>query len=147
MSWLRLREQRGDTIVEVLIVIAIVSLVLGGAFASARESLISTQRSQERGEALKLLEQQVELLKAVADRSDSRVFSPSLTGSFCLELNLDLVTPECMQGTDSRYKLAITRLDPPATRSFRATATWERAGGGSDDNITIFYNVHPRREL
>lgn len=146
MNIIRFNRQNGDTIVEVLIVIAIISLVLGGAFASSRSSLVATQQSHERGEAVKFLEQQLELLKAAAEGNDTHIFDPSLTTPFCLDLTLTVVTPGCRFGDNERYTVTLQRLDP-ATRTFRGTATWEKAGGGTDDSMNIYYKVYPRRDL
>ena len=49
----------GDTMIEVLIAISIVSVVLVGAFASSNRSLNSTQPSNDRDLALRLTESQL----------------------------------------------------------------------------------------
>lgn len=53
----------GDTIVEVLIATAIVSLILGGAYATSTRSLKTTRQAEERVEALKYTESQLERLR------------------------------------------------------------------------------------
>jgi len=75
--------QRGDTIVEVLISMAVVGIVLAGAFGSANRSLRGSQQAQERTEAVKYSESQMELLKSVAVSSPSAVFSQ--VDAFCLK--------------------------------------------------------------
>ena len=62
MSAKRLTE-RGDTIVEVLIAISVMSLLIGGAFVLTNRSLQGTRAAQERLNALKLVESQLEQLK------------------------------------------------------------------------------------
>ena len=54
---------RGDTIIEVLIATAIVSLVLVSAYAITIRNTRATQDVQENSYAQKLVEQQVELLR------------------------------------------------------------------------------------
>ncbi len=66
----------GDTIVEVLIAIAVVSLVLGGAFTSTRKSANATRTAQEQGEALKLAESQVEQIKIALDNDPPTMIPP-----------------------------------------------------------------------
>lgn len=61
-----LRREAGDTIVEVLIAILLVAVILGGAYATANQSLLATRESQERGEALTLAEGQLEGLRGLA---------------------------------------------------------------------------------
>lgn len=73
--------QRGDTIAEVLICTAILSLLLTTAYALSNRSTIATQKSQERSLATKYLETQVELLKAYADVQTL----PNNDAYFCLQ--------------------------------------------------------------
>lgn len=61
------RGNHGDTIVEVLIAMAVVSLVLSGAYASSNRSAQATRTAQERGEATKFAESQVEQVKVAVD--------------------------------------------------------------------------------
>jgi Tfp pilus assembly protein PilV len=62
-SW---HNQAGDTIVEVLIAIVLVAVILGGAYATANQSLLNTRAAQERGEALDIAQGQVESLRGFA---------------------------------------------------------------------------------
>ena len=68
------RRQRGDTLVEVLIAIAVVSLILGGAYVTTNRSLYATRAAQERGNALKLAESQIEQLKGIVASNPTAVF-------------------------------------------------------------------------
>src|SRR5258706_10324416 len=73
----------GDTIVEVLIAVAVVGSVLGGAFAASNRSQRSTQQAQEHTTALKIAESQVELLKVSSDQTSSAIYTtPHL---FCID--------------------------------------------------------------
>jgi prepilin-type N-terminal cleavage/methylation domain-containing protein len=58
------RNQRGDTIVEVMIALAVLGSVMVGGYSIATRSINSVRVSQERGEALKLAEGQLEQLRA-----------------------------------------------------------------------------------
>lgn len=64
--WQRRRDQSGDTIVEVLIAIAVVSSVLTGAFIVSQKSAMAVRDSQEHGEMLQVLQGQVELVRSMA---------------------------------------------------------------------------------
>lgn len=57
---------RGDTIVEVLIVVAIIATVIGSAYAVANRSQKANQQVQEHTQALKIAEGQLESLKNVS---------------------------------------------------------------------------------
>lgn len=56
-------KQTGDTIIEVLIAIAIVGVVLAGAYTVANKSSIQIRDAQERGEAQKFAAEIVERLR------------------------------------------------------------------------------------
>ncbi len=65
------RSQRGDTIIEVLIAMSVLSLVLVTGYSISTRSLNGIRVSQERGEALKIAESQVEMLHALSARAES----------------------------------------------------------------------------
>lgn len=129
----------GDTIVEVLIAVAVISAVLGGAYASAGRSLAGSRQSQERGEALKLVESQLERLKLLGATPAAGVYTAPTP--FCLD-----ATPAVSSACDDAslgvtYRLAITR---PSSNTFEVKATWERAGGGGNDEAKLIYRIYPR---
>jgi prepilin-type N-terminal cleavage/methylation domain-containing protein len=66
------RKQRGDTIVEVLVAVAIISSVLGLAYATMNRNLQSIRDNQERTEASKLAQGQIELLKNAWETKSAR---------------------------------------------------------------------------
>lgn len=132
---------RGDTIVEVLIAITIISAVLGGAYVSANQSLSTSRQSQERGEALKLVEGQVERLKSHGASDTSPVYSGPL--QFCIDDSNNYQAGTCSgpsSGVD--YTLYIDR-DSSNSRLFTATAEWDKVGGGSTEQLRIIYKMYP----
>jgi prepilin-type N-terminal cleavage/methylation domain-containing protein len=74
-------HQSGDTIVEVLIAITIVSVILGGAYVTSNDSLDATQDAQEHADALQLTQAQVELLRTKAT-SGNAIFTTATP--FCI---------------------------------------------------------------
>ncbi len=76
-------NQRGDTIVEVLISIAIISLILGGAYVTTNNSLHAERGSQERTNATKLVESQIEAMKNVALNNPDALFKTA-PSTFCV---------------------------------------------------------------
>ncbi len=74
-------QQRGDTIVEVLIAITIVSLILGGAYVTSHNSLNATEDAQEHANAINLAQAQVELIRSQASTGNP-IFTHALP--FCL---------------------------------------------------------------
>ncbi|HKR82221.1 MAG TPA: prepilin-type N-terminal cleavage/methylation domain-containing protein [Candidatus Saccharimonadales bacterium] len=148
-------SERGDTIVEVLIAIAVVSMVLGGAYATTNKSLQATRSAQEQGVALKLVETQLEQLKAMADTAGALTGAPvsfcilqtggkptitstAAAGSPC-SLNGQGVTAA---STDQPvYQLAITQ---PTPHNFQITNNWHDVSGKHSDLVQMNYRIYPQ---
>lgn len=127
-----LKNQRGDTIVEVLIAIAIISLTLAGAYTSTNRSANMSRTAQERGEALKWAETQIEQIKAT---------STDLSGkdSFCFDSNLTLKqgSDGCLTTNPVPYKAIITQSTPG---SFKVLVTWDSLDPGiAVNNVELDY--------
>ena len=131
------RSQAGDTIVEVMIALAVIGAVIGTSYAISARSLRLGRQAQERTEALKLVESQVELIKTAAQGKNTAIFTSS--SDFCLTTTAagvtlsqngavpaDFITDSlttnnnltggsysvaCSQGVASRYKLSMKRVD------------------------------------
>lgn len=74
MRVLKRLNVEGDTIVEVLICMAIVSFSLGVSYGIARRSLIQVRVAEERTQALKLAEQQVSRIKQYITNNSATAF-------------------------------------------------------------------------
>jgi type II secretory pathway pseudopilin PulG len=151
----KLRNSRGDTIVEVLIALAVMTTVIVGAYASANKSQNSSQASQERAEAIKVAESQIERIKGLlASGTDA---NSTFSGVFCIkdDNTLDSTIPntsafgsanlasdsfpyssECQK--DGRYNVAVRR---PSATNYEFLVRWERLGGGRDQ-INMYYRAH-----
>lgn len=116
----------GDTIVEVLVAIAVVSLVLAGAFTSTRRSANATRSAQEQGEALKIAESQVEQIKIGVETGTPPV--AAATPPFCISGTSTPAagTAACKTGL---YQITITK---PAVGTYATKITWDRLGGGAN---------------
>lgn len=139
------RRQAGDTIVEVIIAVAVVATILAGAFTVTTRSTRTVRDSEEHAEALQYLQQQVELLRAVAAQPGKLSGSPFITTGFCLDANLNISQqgkPACAAG-NIPYALSIvapTGLSASGTTDFSFTATWPALGGGTD-TVYLAYKV------
>jgi prepilin-type N-terminal cleavage/methylation domain-containing protein len=131
---IRIRNKRGDTIVEVLIAIAIVSLTLAGAYTSVNKSTIATRTAQERGEALKWAETQVEQLKA-----STKTGTTSMPLKFCYKTDLqpDTSGSTCDSGPIP-YKALITQSSV-GSNNFKVLVTWDALGGSGTNNVELDY--------
>ena len=140
------RSQRGDTIVEVLISIAVVSLILGGAFATTSRSLASTRDAQERSDGLKLVESQLEQLKNIAATDPDAIFG-SAPASYCIASGSVLAstnnackvdaTGVYVSGATPQYNLAVSRIGSV----FTITNTWDDVRG-RQSNVEMKYRLH-----
>lgn len=75
---------RGDTIVEVLICIGILSVIVVGAYLTANRSLIAERDTQEHAEALTLAQSQIEALEGLSIQGKPLQYNPS---DLCLYVN------------------------------------------------------------
>lgn len=147
---MRIRQllERGDTIVEVLISIAVISTVMGGAFIMTNRSLQGTRNAQERVNATKLTESQVELLKNVVATNSTAVFGGSAPASFCISGSATVVASSnaaCTVGVTGaattgqpQFNIAITR----ATNTFTVSTTWTSIRGNATNNVQLKYRVY-----
>jgi prepilin-type N-terminal cleavage/methylation domain-containing protein len=142
-------RQRGDTLVEVLIAIAVISLVLAGAYVTTNRSLQATRAAQERGHALKLAESQLEQLKSIAVTDPDALFGPGTPMPFCVSQSITIVAAEdeaCHVNsagqpttTEPIYHLSITRSSGD---TFTVTNNWEDPSGRQTDEVRMIYRVH-----
>lgn len=159
-------NQAGDTIVEVLIAVVVVGLAIGLGYGVASRSLKANQQSQERSEALKKVEGQLERLKkrAVTDANGSGVFSTNASQpSFCIvdtpteqnRIEREATPPANVSDdplgnaynaacVDGRYHLSITpTINNADTKQFVVTARWFGIGGLNKEQTTVTYRIYP----
>lgn len=141
-------HQRGDTIVEVLIAMAITSLVLGMAYSTSSRALQVGRQAQERTEALKLAEGQIEQLKYMANDASNGVFDTT-NAQFCIlnnqkypivNYNQFPYRTECYRS--SLYNVGI-QYSATNDDTFTVRTIWDRLGGGGQDEVVIKYRMHP----
>lgn len=162
---IRRLHQHGDTIVEVLVAILIVSIVLSGAFASARKSQTGIRQTQERSEALKVAEGQLEQLKVLA-KSSPVSLTASADEVFCIYSNAGALTKQVVTSnvraltdddlTDTNYHPSVCNVSPVAgvtyysliehqvaTNTFIAHTRWFAAGGGDNQEVILAVRIDP----
>lgn len=148
--------QRGDTIVEVLISIAVISLVLGGAYVTTNRNLLATRAAQERTNAISLVESQLEQIKSLSATDPETLFDPNIPVEFCIAQDRVITgsdTADCRVDTagapneiEPVYNLSITRTGPDANQGyvFEVTNTWEDPSGNQDNQVQMIYRVYER---
>jgi type II secretory pathway pseudopilin PulG len=150
-------NSKGDTIVEVLITIAVLSSVLAGAYVTVNRSYINARRAQERSEATKYVETQLEQLKSLKDSNTVNIFtfgSPfpfctTSTGAVPLTGNLPALASHntaiypaaCRVGTiPDNYNVSIERT---GTDRFTVRGRWLEVTGKSFEEIKMEYRIYP----
>lgn len=139
---------------------AVLTSVLGGAYVTANRSTLSNRSSQERLEAVKLAEGQVERLR-IYSREDTSIFSRS--SPFCLipsgtnQLNAtDDSNAACYVSSGGvqvnasftpRYHTSVQKTADLSTNGvtgsrYTVTVTWVNIGGKGNDTLETLYEVY-----
>ncbi|MCA9334189.1 hypothetical protein KC963_04025 [Candidatus Saccharibacteria bacterium] len=155
--------QVGDTIIEVMIAVAVLGTVIGGVYSVASRSLRSARQSQERSEALKYTESQIEQLKKLAIDNPAvfnanRVFC--IDGTTVVQFGETSIPPladddfgvypdggqaggSCIK--DGLYHVAIQATPTGGGNGngafFTVVTRWDRFGGGRDE-VKMLYRMY-----
>ena len=145
----RISEQ-GDTIVEVLIAIVVITMILGGAFVMTNRSLQGTRDAQERVNATKLVEGQIEQIKNLAATNGSALFGASAPGTYCITGTGGVVASTdaactvgasgatAPAGLEPRFQLTIVR----SINTFTVRAAWTNVRGDKQNNVEMKYRAY-----
>lgn len=143
-------RQAGDTIVEVILAVAIISSVLAGAFAVTSRSSRDIRVSEEHAQALQYLQGQVELLRSAAAKPGYLLGSGWLNSGFCLDANN--IYESDSGGTDNNCKVGANPTAPYVlhiqknplssgpTTTFDLEASWASLNRGND-RVDLSYKV------
>lgn len=154
------QNSRGDTIVEVLLALTVLTAVLVGAYVTANRSQQASQAAKERGEAVKLAESQLERLKGILTKSPATIFPPN---SFCIKddntfepigspadpfiepLETSTLPYEQSAGVPgacgNRSDLYNVALKKDASGTYNILIRWNRIGGNKDQ-INMYYRAY-----
>ncbi|MEK7059198.1 MAG: type II secretion system protein [Patescibacteria group bacterium] len=149
-------RQSGDTMVEVMIVLAVLGLAIGISYSTANRALLQAREAQENTIATELLQSQIEKLRYLAPNTDSSdtskyVFQHNTT--YCVNEAANIVpTTNSACKPDDLYNISITYCggsgDPiclghTSDDTFILQAVWENVEGRGNDTITFHYRLHP----
>jgi len=142
-------NRRGDTIVEVLIAIAIVSLVLTAAYVISNKNTVAIQANQERIQAQHLVEAQIEALRAQGKLNTSgdcfNAAGVEVGGAACKGLT--------QAGSGAAYSALLvapgsglpagTPCSAVSTASYLVCVYWSSLNGGTanDSNVSMYYRL------
>lgn len=141
--------QRGDTIVEVMVVLTILGLALSISYATANRSLLNTRQAQEHAEATALAQAQLEKLRTYVSKpsSDTDHYIFLASGSnFCLDSAGKVATADADCTYQSLYLINeswnSTCTSASSSCTLTMTITWPDAIEGND-SVTLVYDLYP----
>ncbi|MEO7364577.1 MAG: prepilin-type N-terminal cleavage/methylation domain-containing protein [Candidatus Saccharimonadales bacterium] len=163
------RRQAGDTIVEVLVVLAVLGLAISVSYATAHRSLQATRQAEENAQATAILQSQIETMRSYAGRTDDPYNIYQTSKAFCINANGQVVNNNGMSPSDvtSNVRNGVTadytKYDAACNQGglfyitvgyiqssggnqvdiFTAKATWDDVRGEGQDTVTLVYRLHP----
>lgn len=151
------RNEDGDTLVEVILAIALMSLVLVAAFNIVGASYRTAMLSKERIEAVSLAQQQAERLRALRDREMAGgTYVPFSTTDFPQDgelLKPDLTKETCGGGGCLKNGLYTVSLDDTGNaigvsnnllRTYSIKVRWTQAGTSEINETEIKFSLADR---
>lgn len=158
-------HQAGDTIVEVILVLAVLGLAISIAYSTANRSLQATRQAEENSQATALVQAQIETLRsnaALASMDINYIYrDPVTTGGFCFDSSstiVGLVTltptttsdytrydPRCLYNNLFHIAIFYEKTDSLGNinDTFTVRATWDDVMAGQD-TVTLTYRLHPK---
>ncbi len=151
------RTQAGDTIVAVLMAVTVISISLAASFASANRAYQTGRAAQERFEALKLAESQIELLKNYYKNPARKTVYDAMTSAtdFCIDgsqvpgAEVKPTSDPLCQNTNGTggagYYSVVVKPQSGGSGIFEAHVEWERFGSnkGIPETLSLFYRLGP----
>jgi len=152
-------NSRGDTIIEVLIAIAVATSILAISFSTMNRNLQTMRATQEQTEAIKAVQAQVETVRS-AYNNDLSGLPKTGTSGFCVRNNVVYSTGAsptaslaadnwanypagCTTGTAGRYRLSVVpKVDASGKLTYVVRTRWDRVGGQSREEIIMSYRVN-----
>ncbi len=152
------RNQRGDTIIEVMIVLAVLGLAIGIAYSTANRSLLNARQAQENSQATAAAQAQVEQLVSIGCTSGNPecditnpanpgygLLHPPGGGAFCIVDGAvkPYTDPLCSQQAPlPGSSVQITCLNSCASpRIFEVVVSWDDVLGQGRDTVTQDYTL------
>jgi prepilin-type N-terminal cleavage/methylation domain-containing protein len=142
--------QRGDTLVEVMLAIAILSSVLAGCYSITRRALRISQASQDRIYGLKIVEGQIEMMRKFREIKENTSWTTTIDsvagagngGRYCFDV-AELMSSTTTFGPKSYTESsACAKSGPPdASERYRIVNKVEQSGPASATSRIYVFRV------
>lgn len=156
-------SSKGDTIIEVLISIAVISAVISGTFTILNRSVIQGRQAQERVEATKLASQQIERIKSIAptynDATTPTALNALSSNNYCIATDRKIYTlssgsiaplannddftkynANCVMS--SRYHVGVVVTGTSPDYNLAITVRWNTLGASDRSETKLNYKIH-----
>lgn len=127
-------NKSGETIIEVLISVAVIGATLAGSYYLANRSSQQTRAAVERTEALKAAESKVEILRSNLKNDIALEGS----GPYCVLSGSMSTVSDGICKVEPRYNILTTVSTTAGVSTYAFTATWDSILG-TQDTLTIYY--------
>jgi hypothetical protein len=135
-----------------MIAIAVVAVVLAGAYVTTNRSLQATRAAEERSIALKLGESQIERLKGLMATASTLIANAPQQFCIAASNNQPVATNDTSgacavasdgtpapSGTQPMFRLSIAKT---AANDFMVTVQWDDVNGIDQDSLQLRYRVY-----
>lgn len=148
------RQQAGDTIIEVMVVLAVLGSAIGIAYSTANRSLLNARQAQESSRATVIAQAQIEQLRALSSVTDhtnpNYIYISPLP--FCMDGSghvVPFIAPSTYPLTcqydktpDFEYDVKIVYSNVLGDDKFTVTVLYDDVLGQGRDSVTLIYRAH-----
>lgn len=137
------KQQAGDTIVEVMIAMAVASSVMGGAFVVVNRTLANSRQAQEHSEALQIANQQIEGIIRISGTAYGTLISGSTYKCIIPATGAVVGTTSagCNVGTTVPYRVTFQFIGAPSNY-FKINVMWDSVTGNGTDSVSQVYRPY-----
>jgi len=128
MRALRNKNQRGDTIVEVVVSIAILAFAMGGSYVLCNRALSTAVQGNQRKEATAIMQGQVELLRTAYKADPNFATDYHAASDYCMISSFPATPTPANNSVCTSYD----------STQYRALVHWDNSNG--DFHIVIYWD-------
>ena len=145
------KNSRGDTIVEVMIAIAIAGSVMGGAYVVTNKILANSRQAQEHTEALQIANEQIERIIGFAATSNDSLYDTTEGLQHCANKDTGALEnipdpntiPAGCKGFGLGQLCTVTfTYEPENNEIFRIKVVWDSAARETPDQVSLTYRPY-----